>query len=407
MWKWECRRCLGGGGISTSRHPHISTSLVPPQPYLRRVRFSSLTGHAALKATLINNVREGRVAHAQLFLGPRGSGTLPLALAYARYLFCQQPGAADACGDCPSCQQMDHLAHPDLNLAFPIFLGEKGKSCSPYLEQWREAVLDEPYLDDEVWRRELNGENKQLTIGVDIAQEVNRQLSLKAYRGGWKVMLIWLPEAMNLQAANKLLKVLEEPEERTVFLLVAHQAEHLLPTILSRVQLVKVPALTEADVLEELQVRFPDLGEAEARAIAIRSEGDVLEATTMAEKGEDELFLLFRDWLRACYARKVDLTSGHMEVFNKLGREKQKALMRYALYLMRQCVLQWQGAHPLVVVAGEERDFVEKFATLVNERNIPGIREELEIAHYHLERNANPKVLFMDLSYRMMGLLRA
>jgi len=400
LWGW--------GHIHIQASPHFHIPSFPP-PYLRRVRFSSLTGHAALKATLINNVREGRVAHAQLFLGPRGSGTLPLALAYARYLFCQQPGAADACGECPSCQQMDHLAHPDLNLAFPIFFIEKKpKTCDHLIGEWRQAVLAEPYLDEELWRGALGtSETKQLRIGVDIAQEIGRRMSLKAYRGGWKVMLIWLPEAMNLEAANKLLKALEEPEPNTVFLLVSHQADRLLPTVLSRVQLVKVPALTEADVLEELQVRFPDLGEAEARAIAIRSEGDVLEATTMAEKGEDELFLLFRDWLRACYARKVDLTSGHMEVFNKLGREKQKALMRYALYLMRQCVLQWQGAHPLVVVAGEERDFVEKFATLVNERNIPGIREELEIAHYHLERNANPKVLFMDLSYRMMGLLRA
>lgn len=374
--------------------------------YTCTMLFSRIIGHAALKAKLIGNIREGRVPHAQFFLGPRGSGTLPLALAYARYLLCQQPGAADSCGACPSCMMLDKLAHPDLNLIFPIFLSEKSKTCEPFLADWRELVGKEPYLDAERWREKLDGENKQLRMGVDIAAEITRKLSLKAYQGGWKVMLIWLPELMDTAAANKLLKVLEEPEPMTAFLLVGHANDQILPTILSRTQLVKVLALNPGEVVEALQVRYPELGAEEARAIAARSEGDLLEAAAMADKSEEELFVFFRDWLRACYANKVPDTVEFGEYFAKMGRERQKGLMLYALYLIRQCLLHGQQVPQLVRAFGEEMDFVKKFSALLNERNTEGIRRELETAHGHLERNANPKVLFLDLSYRMGGWLR-
>ena len=368
--------------------------------------FSRLIGHSALKAKLIGNVREGRVPHAQFFLGPRGCGNLPLALGYARYLLCQNPGPADACGQCGPCKMLDNLGHPDLNLVFPIFLNEKAKTCEPFTVDWREAVLAEPFLDAEIWRERLEGENKQLRMGVDIAQEINKKLSLKAYQGGWKVMLIWLPELMDAAAANKLLKVLEEPEPMTAFLLVGHDAERILPTIISRTQLVKVPALAPDDVAQALRSRF-ELQAAEAQAIALRSDGDLLEAVAMAEKSEEELFVFFRDWLRACYANKVNDAVQFSEGFSKLGREQQKALMRYALFLIRQCFYQKQGVPQLVKAFGQEMDFVQKFSALLNERNTEGIRRELESAHGHLERNANPKVLFMDLSYKLGGLLRA
>ncbi|HEY0976266.1 MAG TPA: DNA polymerase III subunit delta' [Flavobacteriales bacterium] len=370
------------------------------------MQFDRIIGHAALKARLINNVREGRVPHAQFFLGPRGSGTLPLAFAYARYLLCQDQQAGDSCGVCSSCLMVAKLAHPDLHLTFPIFLSEKAKTCEPFLPEWREAVLQEPYLDAERWREALDGENKQLRMGVDIAAEIARKLNLKAYQGGWKVMLIWLPEFLAPDAANKLLKILEEPEPMTAFLLVGHNNEQMLPTILSRVQLVKVPALDPGGVVEALRSRFPDLELEDARAIAGRSEGDLLEAVEMAGQSEDEMFIFFRDWLRGCYANKVADTVEFAEHFAKMGRERQKTFMRYALYLIRQCVLQWQQVPQLVSTIGQEQEFVDKFSALLNERNADGIRKELETAHGHLERNANPKVLFLDLSYRLGTWLR-
>ncbi len=377
------------------------------EPISINVRFSQVIGHATLKAKLIGNIREGRVAHAQLFMGPRGCGNLPLALAYAQYLLCEQPDVVDACGTCPSCLQMAKLEHPDMHLAFPIFFAEKKpKVCDYYLGDWRKAVLEEPYIDIDMWRDQLVSENKQLRMGVDIAQEIQGKLVLKSYRGGYKVMLIWLPELMDTAAANKLLKAIEEPEPNTVFLLVSNEADQLLATIISRTQLVKVPALRPAEVAEVIRQEFPDMGSEEAMNIALRSEGDLLEAMDIGGKGEEELFVFFRDWLRACYAGQVATAADFGDHFQKMGRERQKSLMRYGLYLIRQCIFQWQQVPELVRTFGEEQDFVTKFSTLLTEQNVGGIRSELEKAHLHIERNANAKLLFMDLSYRMMGLLR-
>lgn len=370
------------------------------------MQFNKIIGHAELKARLIGNIREGRVAHAQFFLGPRGSGVLPLALAYATYLFCENPGEGDSCDVCPSCVMMAKLAHPDLNLVFPIFLSEKVKICEPFVADWRAIVSSVPYLDAEMWRGSLNGENKQLRMGVDIAAEVVRKLSLKSYSGGWKVMLIWLPEMMDAAMANKILKVLEEPEPKTAFLLAGHANDRILPTILSRTQLVKVAAPGPSEVAAAIQERHPDMSPADARGIAARSEGDLLEAFSMANGEEEEMFIFFRDWLRACYANKVADNVGFADYFAKMGREEQKGLMTYALYLIRQCMLQWQDVPQLIAAFGEEMEFVKKFSALLNVQNADGIRRELETAHMHLERNANPKVLFMDLSYRLGTLLR-
>ncbi|MBL8011508.1 MAG: hypothetical protein JNJ64_12965 [Flavobacteriales bacterium] len=372
------------------------------------MRFSRIIGQTALKARLIGNAREGRVPHAQFFLGPRGSGHLPLALAYARYLLCEAPGPADSCGECPACKQMDKLAHPDLNLSFPIFFVEKKpRTCEHLLPEWRTAVLKEPFLDAAIWRDQLDGENKQLRMGVDIAAEITRKLSLKAYSGRWKVMLVWLPELMDDAAANKLLKALEEPEPGTVFLLVGSEGDQVLPTILSRAQLVKVPALHEDDLAQALRERYPDLRPEEARACAVRSGGDLLEAAAMAEKSEEELFVLFRDWMRACYGLKVHEAAEFAEHFARMGRERQKGLMRYGLHLVRMSLLRAAGAPDLVRAVGQEEEFIHRFAALLSEHRAEGLRHELETAHQHLERNANPKVLFMDLSYSVHRTLRA
>jgi DNA polymerase III subunit delta' len=243
-------------------------------------------------------------------------------------------------------------------------------------------------------------------MGVDVAHDIQRRLNLHAFRGGYKVVLIWQPELMDAAAANKMLKVLEEPEPRTVFLLVANNADQLLSTIVSRSQLTKVPALAPSDVATALQARFPELGQVEAEMIGVRSDGDLLEAIDMAEQGEEQLFLFLRDWLRACYARKVVVTADHAEGFQKMGRERQKSLLRYGLQMIRMCVLQWQQVPALVRTVGQEHEFVEGFSRLLTDANAPGISRELEQAHVHIERNANPKIVFMDMSYRLMGLLK-
>lgn len=370
------------------------------------MQFSKVIGHTDLKARLIGNVREGRVAHAQLFLGPRGSGVLPLALGYARYLLCQAPGLADACGTCSSCAMVDKLAHPDMHFAFPVVLEkDKVRHSDDRLEPWRHAVLEEPYLDVDRWLAHLGQEAKQPVIAVGESQNMLRKLSLRSSQGGHRVMLIWLPELMNVQAANKLLKALEEPEPGTVFIMAGHNATHLLPTIVSRVQLVKVPALALEEVAEALMART-DAGRSEALAVAARSEGDLLEALAIHDKSEEELFVFFRDWLRSVYAGKRGEVQEHMEYFAKMGRERQKGLVRYGLYLLRQIALQWQGVDQLLLVTGQEAEFVARFAKLMNAQRIEGMRQALETAHTQLDRNANPKVLFLDISYQLEDLLR-
>ena len=220
------------------------------------------------------------------------------------------------------------------------------------------------------------------------------------------MILIWLPERMDAVAANKLLKSLEEPEPRTLFLMVSHDAEHLLPTILSRTQLIKVPALSHEAVEQELLARLPDLDPKEARSVAVRSGGDLLEALALVHGGDGPVFELFRDWLRACYSLKVPETQGYADAFHVMGRERQKGLIRYGMHAVRSGMLQGEGAGQLVHAEGEELRFSMDLGRLLDTESTRGIHQELEKAHAHLERNANPKVLFMDLSYRMHELLR-
>lgn len=354
----------------------------------------------------MESIREHRVPHAQFIVGPRGSGVLPLALAYATYLFCENPGEEDSCGVCQPCTMMAKLAHPDLNVAFPIFFQkDKPRTNDYYLEDWRAAALEDPYMDEVVWRERIKGEAKQLQMGVAIAAEMLRKLSLKSFMGGWKVMLIWLPELMRTDMANKILKALEEPEPRTAFLLVGHDAGNILPTIISRTQLVKVEAI-EVDVLAEvLQHRYAELPPEEARSIAARSEGNLLKANAMAQGKGTRYFGFVHKWLRACYTGDVAQYMALADEFSAFHREEQKSLLQYSLYLIRQCTLYWKGLNELLVVEGEEREFAANFSKLLNSGVVRGMHRELEEAYANMARQANQKILFMDLSYRMDALI--
>ena len=395
------RRCDRGANLGVLQP-------LRPADYLRTMQFAKVIGHAQLKAKLIGNIRERRIAHAQLFLGRRGSGDLPMALAYAQYLLCENKGEADSCGECLACRQMKKLEHPDLHLMFPIYLEEKKpKTCDRFIAEWRAAVLAQPWLDIDRWRDELESENKQLRMGVDVAQDIHRRLGLRSFSGGYKVILIWCPEYMDPAASNKLLKALEEPEPNTVFLLVCNNADQLLATIVSRAQMIKVPGLPADAIADAVKERYPELSPEECRAIGLRCDGDLLEAIDMAEKGEEELFEFLRSWLRACFARTVVEAGEFTDQFQKLGRERQKSFLVYALQMIRQCVLQWQQVPGLVRSIGEENEFVRKFSKILHYGNAEAIRQELEQSFVHIERNANPKILFMDLSYRIMGLLKS
>ena len=263
------------------------------------MRFEQVIGHHELGAKLRAGAQSGRVAHAQLFNGPEGSGALALALAYARYLHCSAPTEADACGQCSSCVQYDTLQHPDLHWSFPFFRkdGSDHALSQPFQAAWRERVLQGAYFGQEEWLAAIGADRKQLFISVQEAMELNRKLGLKAFAGGWKVLILWLPEAMRVDTANKMLKLIEEPTDQTVMLFVSEQANQLLATIRSRVQMVQVPRLGLDEAVEGLHTRF-GVGEEEARGLLHVTDGNIAGALRM--RGEEGRMRITGCSLRGC-----------------------------------------------------------------------------------------------------------
>lgn len=372
------------------------------------MRFEQVIGHRDLGAKLRAGAQSGRVAHAQLFNGPEGSGALALALAYARYLHCNAPTDADACGKCSSCVQYDTLQHPDLHWSFPFFRkdGSDHALSQPFQAAWRERVLQGPYFGQEEWLAAIGADRKQLFISVQEAMELNRKLGLKAFAGGWKVLILWLPEAMRVDTANKMLKLIEEPTDRTVMLFVSEQANQLLATIRSRVQMVQVPRLGLEEAAAGLQTRF-GVGEEEARGLLHVTDGNIAGALRMrGEEGTDEDYRLFVAWMRACYANDSVTTVALSDDFAKPGREGMKRFVRYALHMLRQCIVGNYGAQTLVRLTDAERQFASKFAPFIHHGNVLEMQEVLERAHRDIAGNVNGKLVFMDISARLNILLR-
>lgn len=372
--------------------------------------FRDVIGQAAVKNRLIQAVHDQRIPHAQLYLGPEGSGNLTLALAYAQYLCCENRGENDACGTCISCIKYEKLAHPDLHFVFPVNTTKsvsKHPTSAKFLAEWREALTQNSYINLHQWLEHIGIENKQGIINTDESGEIMRALSLKAYEAPYKVMVIWRPEKMNLAAANKLLKILEEPPEKTVFLLIAEDHEQIIPTILSRTQLVKVPRLPASELSEALVERWGQ-SPAAAASTAHMADGNYLEATRLLQDSEEEHFNrdMFIGWMRLCYSKNVLKAQDWTDQMSTIGRERQKNFLHYGLHLLRECLMVNYGTDALVRLEGPERDFVQKFSPFVHEGNSLQLIQGLEEAHYHIERNANPRILFLDLSLQTIKRLR-
>lgn len=369
------------------------------------MQFSQVLGHSTVKKALIENVQKGRVSHAQLFLGPEGSGNLPLALAYATYVNCEDRQENDSCGKCGSCLKFAKLIHPDVHFVFPVYKLKDKETCAEFLGEWRQAVLKNPYLDLNQWLDSF-GENKQGAISVKESGEIVRRLSLKAYESEFRTVLIWYPEKMNSASANKLLKILEEPGEKTLFLLVAENQDQILPTILSRTQLVKIPALSDTDIEQALIGRsvMPE----EARNLARIANGSFNEALRLLNLDAEgyELYSLFRRWMQICYTTKIKDLTDMVEELSKIGREKQKSLLVYGLEIVRSCMLLNYGQPDLVRLSGDEFTFARNFSPFINHTNAEDVMEELNKAYTHIERNANPKILFFDLSLKLFVLIK-
>lgn len=372
------------------------------------MQFSEIIGQEALKTRLIKTVKEGRISHAQLFLGSSGYGALPLAIAYAQFINCTNKQADDSCGQCTSCLKISKLAHPDLHFAFPV-AGKDKPISDQFLTAWREIVLETPYFGIDEWHQKIEIENKQSEIRVNESQSIIKKLSLKAYESEFKIMLIWKAESLNTEASNKLLKLIEEPTDKTIILLVVEDEELLLPTISSRTQLVRIPPIKTASLTTHL-VEQLGVNESVAKQSASLAEGNLTTALEKINQTEEDsyFFELFKRWMRACYEANIDKMNQWVEEISSrtIGREQQKRFLSYALEIMREGLIRNYASSELNRFDGELSSFMKNFAPFVHENNIFGIVELLNEAHFHISRNAYPKILFMDMSMKFANLLR-
>lgn len=377
--------------------------------------FSEVLGQEHIKNHLTTSVAKGRIAHAQLFVGPEGSGTLPMALAYAQYILCGNTNNENTGGN-ESCNlKFKNFSHPDLHFAFPVTTSEKVKSkpvSNYYLEEWRQLLKQQPYGNLFDWYKIVGVDNKQGQIGVEEAYEIVKALALKSYEGGYKVMLIWMAEKMNTQSANKLLKLIEEPPEKTIFILIAEDEEQIINTIRSRCQVLHFPPLAE-DAITEALVKNYHIETAVATKISHQANGNYNKACDLIYQDSEDIqfekwFIL---WVRSAFKAKGNKSAIHdliswSEEIAKTGRETQKKFLKFCLDYFRQALLLNYKAEQLVYLEPKSESFkLENFAPFVHDSNILEISEELQDAIYHIERNGNSKIILTDLSIKLTRLL--
>lgn len=365
------------------------------------MQFSEVIGQQELKDHLIREVNKDMISHAQLFLGKAGYGGLPLALAFIQYLFCENKSETDSCGECPACHKVRDLQHPDLHFSFPV-VQTLGKKSDLFISSWREKVKENPYFDLSEWVRKIDDKERRPIISVDESQEIIRKLSLKSYEGGYKVMVIWMAEEMNPQCSNKLLKILEEPPAGTVFILLCEAQDHLLPTIISRTQTLKVPRVSSDNLSSFL--RNKGLSQSVSESIVGRSEGDVIEAMALSgdHQAQDENRELFIQLMRVCYKKDVIPMLNWAEEIAATTKDRQKTFIEYALHMFRQSMLRNYTDEQLTRVSQEEDAFLKNFAKFITGNNVFDFMQTFNDAHYHLERNANAKILFTNLCFKVM-----
>lgn len=363
------------------------------------MRFADVIGQDGVKRMMVRGADSGRISHAQLLAGCSGYGVLPLAVAYAQYLNCEHPSDGDSCGVCPSCVKMGQLAHPDLHFVFPVGSAKSGSKTGSdfYLPQWRELFTSTGgYFDERMWYGAIDIANQQGIISRAEAEEVIKKLSFKSFEAKYKVVVVWMAERMRVEAANALLKILEEPWERTVFLLVSESPYRLLPTIVSRTQEIAVPAVGRGDTERFLSERHGLDGD-RLGAVARIACGDLIEAGRLAAggvEGEDEYFESFTQLMRLSYNDR------HMELLEwadnmaATGRESQKRFLSYAVRMLRESYMLHAGMGNITYLWGAELDFCRKFSPFIGNGNIERLVAEMELASAQIAQNGNARIIF-------------
>ncbi|WP_432713184.1 ATP-binding protein [Pedobacter sp.] len=369
------------------------------------MQFKEIIGQEAIKQQLIQTVVENRVSHAQLFLSTSGSGALPLAIAYAQYINCLEKTDTDSCGTCASCRKYSRYIHPDLHFSYPFFASKDVKLATDVLGQWRKMLLKDPYFDLDIWRSQLLAENKQANINIAECHDIIKKLSYKAFEGETKVLILWLPEFLDKEG-NALLKIIEEPPMNTLFLLVANNQEQILSTLLSRTQIVKIPKLPHATI-ENYLMENHGLSAQQAQEYSFLADGNLIDAKLLVENTQNDHAEKFAGWLRMGYSNKgLDLLA-FVDQAASWGRENQKNFLKYGISFLRECSIILSGAEELVKLPPRALETAKKLSANVLDINMAAaIIAELEAAHYHIERNANPKILFLDVSLQLVKIIK-
>ena len=384
------------------------------------MQFSEIIGQQEIKNRFVRTVNEQRIPHAQLLRGPEGVGKLALAIAYAQYICCENRGISDSCGVCPSCVKYKKMAHPDLHFVFPV-IKPAGKStviCDDFIADFRTMVLENPYFSVNDWYAKISGDAKQGMIYGNESQEIIRKLSLKTYESEYKVMIIWLPEKMNITCSNKLLKILEEPPAKTVFLLVSNQPDEIITTILSRTQHVHVPRLTENDIVVSLLKKDDlEITQTDALHVARISNGSFLNALSVLSEDDENKMNFERFVMIMRLAWQVGNRKDHASLktlkkwsdemaASSVGRERQKNFLSYAQHMTRENFILNLQQPDMNYLTSYETDFSRKFSPFINERNVEDIMKEFALAERHIEQNVNAKMVFFDLVLKIIMLLK-
>jgi DNA polymerase-3 subunit delta' len=376
------------------------------------MQFSQIIGLEDIKQTLVQSVHKNHVAHAQLFLGMEGSANLAVAVAYATFLNCENkhPESTDSCGTCPSCYKMNRLIHPDLHFIFPTAttkqITKRDEAISQaFMKEWREFFTKNPYSSLKAWSSAFGAEGKQCIIPVEDGRNIIRNLTLKAFEAEYKVLIIWLPELMNVNAANAILKILEEPPAKTIFLLVANSVENMLATIQSRTQLVLIRPFRDEEIKKHL-IEDWKTNEERASQIAMLADGNMNEAYRLLNDTQNLSQDTFRDWMRMCFRFDIPSLIKEADKFNELEKEAQKSLLQYGMNLLREAFVYKFGGEHLVRADKQALEFIKNFSKVIHEANAEKLQNKFNEAYFHLERNANSKILFLDLSLQVAGIFK-
>lgn len=381
------------------------------------MQFKEIIGHTEIKNKLIETVKRNRISHAQLFMGNEGVGKMSLALAYAQYINCENPSDIDSCGECKSCKKIKKIAHPDLHFVFPVVRSKKFTKpvSSDYIDKWREFLTKNKFLSYNDWLNFVGTDNLQGSIYAQESKEIIRIVNLKTFEAKFKILIIYMPEKMNISASNKLLKAIEEPPPNTLFILVSEDESQIITTIRSRTQLIKIGNLSEQEIIFELKRNFASAEDSLIADIAKIANGNYINAHNILsdelnpqESIKTENFNYFIDLMRNAYSLKIKEIIELSTDLSKLGRERQKNFLIYSSRMIRENFIlnQTKQNTEISYLTKKELIFSQKFNVFITQNNIAELYQEFNKAYSDIVRNASAKILFLDLILKTAQLLK-